>query len=55
MIYVWGRDEERYGLLGLGPAVFQQSKPCPLISLIDYRMKAVCMNERFAVALDSQG
>lgn len=35
--------------------MFEQTKPCPISSLIDFRMKSVSMNEKFVTAIDSQG
>ena len=44
-ILVWGRDEERFGLLGLGPAIFEQTRPIPLGMLNDFNIKSIAMNE----------
>ena len=55
MVYSWGEDLTRQGLLGTGTKTTELLKPCPVGGLIDFTILKLALSDRMAVALDSKG
>ena len=56
MVYTWGVDSERMGLLGNEDiSVYERKNPSGVSALVDYTIKHVSVSEKVACALDSQG
>ena len=53
-LFSFGRDQDKYGLLGLGE-VFEANNPLPMKSLFDHRIKSVSVSFSHACAVTSKG
>jgi alpha-tubulin suppressor-like RCC1 family protein len=54
LLYTMGRDQKKYGLLGLG-AVYDMPTPHPNNSLIDFRISKIAMGLSHCCALTTSG
>jgi len=55
MVYSWGKDVTRSGVLGISKGIHEQLKPAPLYSLIDYSITSVNIDAKKAWAIDKSG
>ena len=55
MLYAWGEDIYKTGILGISQNTYFQQDPAPLISLIDYRIRTFQVTNDKAWAIDNSG
>ena len=55
VVYSWGSDTQKMGILGVGKGIFEVKEPTPVRALIDYRVKDLTLADNKAWAIDDGG
>lgn len=55
MVYSWGRDLNKSGVLGIGKGVNEVLNPTPIRNLIDYRINSINIDETKAWVISNDG
>ena len=55
MVYSWGKDINKWGVLGIGKGINEELNPSPIMSLIDYRIININIDETKAWAISNDG
>lgn len=55
VVYSWGTDYDKTGVLGIGRGIHEQLNPWPLYNLIDFSITKVNINNNKAWVIDKEG